>query len=121
MRILIVDDDPFLSELLCATLTVEGRALLSASTLAEARAIVASEPIDLIILDRNLPDGDGLLYCREITRGPRDASAAVILLTGAQTATDEPMALAAGADFYLTKPFSPSRLLDLVTQLDVAA
>src|SRR5581483_4537411 len=112
MRILIVDDDPFIVELLRTTLTAKGREVLVASTIAEARSVVASGPIDLIILDRLLPDGDGLAFCREITGAPGVAGAAVILLTGAQTRTDESLALAAGAASFLTKPFSPSRLLD---------
>lgn len=59
-RLLVVDDDPDIRELVIQQLAREGYALNAAGNVAEVRATLAREPVDLIVLDLNLPDGDGL-------------------------------------------------------------
>lgn len=107
MRVLIVDDDPELAELVSRSLAREGHAVTTAGDLASARAALV-EAFDVVILDLGLPDGSGLELCREL----RAAGASVpILLLTAQSAVGERVAgLNAGADDYVVKPFALAEL-----------
>ena len=69
------------------------------------------------MLDVNLPDMSGLDVCAQLRREPRFASTKIVMLTAAAQADDVARGLAAGADHYLTKPFSPVRLLGLIETL----
>ncbi|MCB9593611.1 MAG: response regulator transcription factor [Sandaracinaceae bacterium] len=107
MRVLIVDDDPELAELVSRSLAREGHAVATAADLESARAALV-EAFDVVILDLGLPDGSGLELCREL----RAAGASVpILLLTAQSAVGERVAgLNAGADDYVVKPFALAEL-----------
>ncbi|MBD5477352.1 MAG: response regulator transcription factor [Lachnospiraceae bacterium] len=107
MKILMIEDDEGLNRGVSFALEQEGYAVVSARTLQEGKALFEKENPDAVILDLNLPDGDGLRFCKEIRQLPGDkAGTAVLMLTARDMETDEIMGLASGADDYMTKPFS---------------
>ena len=116
--ILIVDDDPSIRRLIAATLEdVAGYRLTEAGNGAEAvqRAIDARP--EIVFLDIEMPQVDGLEACRRLRSDPATAGATIVMLTGETGEVAERSAQAAGADLFLTKPFSPLHLLQLVDRL----
>jgi two-component system OmpR family response regulator len=114
-RILVVDDDPDIREMIIAQLSREAYDVRAAGAVAEVRAALAEAPADVIVLDLNLPDGDGLALCRELRAG--GAALAIIMVTARDSAIDRVLGLELGADDYLTKPFEPRELLARVRNL----
>ena len=107
-RILVVDDERPIRRALEVTLSKAGYRVQTATNGDEALTAAALEPPDLVILDLMLPDADGADVCRQL----RDWLAAPILLISAVgDESDKIRALDAGADDYVTKPFSPGELL----------
>ena len=102
--LLIVEDDRALGEGIRLALQAPELRLQLCHTLAEAGALAARQPFDLLILDINLPDGSGLDLLRQLRAGG-DCTPA-ILLTANDLELDEVTGLEAGADDYITKPFS---------------
>ena len=80
------------------------------------QAAMTEEP-DLIILDVMMPGADGLTVCRELKQNPRTKHIPVLMLTARAGKDDRDAGLEAGADDYVTKPFSPQRLVDKVNEL----
>lgn len=107
-QILIVEDDRGLSQGLCKALKAEDRQLVSCLDLKTARFQLLCGGISLVLLDINLPDGNGLDLLREIKTDHPDIP--VILLTANDTDMDIVDGLEQGADDYITKPFSLSVL-----------
>jgi len=114
--ILVVEDDRVIRLLLEKALESPGREILLASTMAEGREILRSEP-DLLVLDLFLPDGDGRQLLTDIRRDPGSAGIMVIVLSGADSGVARAECLALGADAFLTKPFDPISLGPLVESL----
>ena len=109
MRVLIVEDDAEVGDLLTRTVQSASWAADLVGTGARAREALALHPYDLIILDRGLPDMDGLQVCRDWrARGGR---APVLMLTARGTLDDRVQGLDSGADDYLVKPFAAAELL----------
>src|SRR5664279_332360 len=108
MRILLVEDDAVLSEVIRRSLEDAGNVVDVASTVADAHYLWSIQSFDAVVLDLNLPDGSGLTALRAArARGDRTA---VVVLT-ARNRTDERIAgLDAGADDYLGKPFELAEL-----------
>jgi len=105
-RILVVEDDPAISDTIATALQREGWGVVKASLLATARTLVTD--CDAVVLDVGLPDGSGLDLCREL----RATSAIPILFLSSRTEEiDRIVGLEIGADDYLTKPFSPRELV----------
>ena len=103
-KIFLLEDDPALARGIGMALEAPGRAVTLAGTLGESRPVLARERFDLLILDINLPDGSGLDLLRQLREvGDRTP---VILLTANDLELDEVTGLEAGADDYITKPFS---------------
>lgn len=102
-KIFIIEDDKGLSAGLCRALTTENITAESCGTLREARCRLSEQVFGLIILDVNLPDGNGFDFLREI-RGKYDTP--VITLTANDMESDVVSGLEQGADDYITKPFS---------------
>lgn len=102
-KILIIEDDKGLSAGLCRALTAENITVESCGTLREARLRLSEQVFGLIILDVNLPDGNGFDFLREI-KGKYDTP--VIMLTANDMESDIVSGLEQGADDYITKPFS---------------
>jgi DNA-binding response OmpR family regulator len=109
MRLLAVEDERELSELVKANLGRHGFAVDLAATLADARACLRTNVYDVILLDLQLPDGDGL----DLLRTVRDAGRTipVIALTARDTIADRVAGLNQGADDYLVKPFALDELV----------
>jgi CheY-like chemotaxis protein len=112
--ILVVDDDPMVRKLITATLEdVGGFRLREAGDGEEALATAVAESPQIVLLDVDMPRLDGVETCRRLRSDPATADATIVMLTG-MPGIDEDRAVAAGADLFLTKPFSPLRLLRLV-------
>lgn len=107
-QLLIVEDDLTLNEGLCKALRQDDRKIISCDCLKAARAQLALGIIDFVLLDINLPDGNGLDLLKEIKK--QRATLPVILLTANDTDRDIVHGLETGADDYITKPFSLSVL-----------
>ena len=117
LTILITDDEPHVVELVRVTLEDERVRVIEAADGATALALADELEPELIFLDVNLPDLSGLEVCRRLRRQPRLAGSSIVMLTAAAQQEDISRGLAAGATQYLTKPFSPVRLLSLVEGL----
>jgi len=109
MRILLVEDDPRLREIVGRGLREAAHAVDEAGTLARARTLAAIGSYDVVVLDVNLPDGSGF----DLTRAWREEGAAwpILLLTARDDVEDRVEGLDAGADDYLVKPFAHTELL----------
>jgi DNA-binding response OmpR family regulator len=117
ITVLIVDDEPDIVELVRVTLEDERLVVLEAPDGESALAEASRVPPDLVLLDVHLPDMSGLDVCRRLRAAAPAARPKIVMLTAAAGADDVARGLAAGADHYLTKPFSPVRLLGLVESL----
>lgn len=105
--ILLVEDDENLRRGLAFALDRDGYRTVCAGSIAQAKRQLERQAADLIVLDIGLPDGDGMVFCSELRKS---AATPVILLTARDLETDEVAGLLAGADDYVTKPFSLSVL-----------
>ena len=103
-QILIIEDDMALNKGLCKALTTDSRQLISCTDIRSAREQILCSTPSLILLDINLPDGNGLDFLKEIKKGSDPIP--VILLTANDTDLDIVNGLELGADDYITKPFS---------------
>ena len=107
-RILLVEDDARLAELICEYLVGAGFRVVLAPFGAAALERLADAPFDAVVLDLTLPDMDGLDVCRQL-RTKSDTP--LLMLTARGDATDRIVGLELGADDYLPKPFEPRELL----------
>jgi two-component system, OmpR family, alkaline phosphatase synthesis response regulator PhoP len=114
LTVLIADDEPHVVHLIRLTLEDERITVVDASDGESALARAERLRPDLIFLDVHLPDISGLEVCARLRTDPRFATTKIVLLTAAAQESDVARGLAAGANHYLTKPFSPVRLLSLV-------
>jgi CheY-like chemotaxis protein len=116
--VLIVDDDPFIRKLVSTTLEdVAGFEPTEAPDGTEALELARSEPPALVFLDIDMPGIDGYEVCRRLRAEPETAQTTIVMLTAAAGEEAERAAEDAGADLFLTKPFSPLELLRLVHDL----
>lgn len=115
--VLIVDDEPPIVELVRFTLEDEHVRVVEAGDGLQALEVARAERPDLILLDVQLPHLNGFEVCRRLRQEPRLGKSKIVMLTAAGQAEDRARGRAAGADLYLTKPFSPLRLLTLVQSL----
>lgn len=109
MRILVVEDEPKIAGFLSRGLTGEGHRVDVVSDLEAARLAVRVEAYDLLLVDRMLPDGDGLAVVRELRRS--GARTPAICLTAKDRVEERVEGLYGGADDYLVKPFEFAELL----------
>ena len=116
--ILIVDDDAAIRRLIATTLEdVSGYRLEEASNGADAVEQAVDSRPEIVFLDVEMPRLNGIEACRRLRSDPATAGATIVMLTGASGPQAESGAMAAGADLFLTKPFSPLHLLRLVDRL----
>ena len=101
--VLILEDDIDLAEGIELSLQSEELNFVICSTIADARTVIPKQKIDLMIFDINLPDGNGLEFCREVKQ---KVSIPIALLTAKDMELDIVKGLESGADDYITKPFS---------------
>ncbi len=113
-RILVVDDDETVREVVRRYLSREGHQVLEAGTGPDALAIFREQRPELVVLDLMLPGSDGLELCRTMRA---ESSVGVIMLTALGMESDRVVGLEQGADDYVVKPFSPKELTLRVTRL----
>ncbi len=110
-RILVVDDEPQIRRTLRATLAPLGYEVADAPSGEAALEALKDAKPDLVLLDLNLPGMNGLETCRQIRESLESSDAAILVLTVRNSEKDKVMVLDAGADDYITKPFSTPELL----------
>ena len=116
--ILIVDDDPMIRKLIATTLEdVSGYRLQEAADGLEAVERAVRERPEIVFLDIDMPHLNGIETCRRLRSDPATAGATIVMLTGDSGDVAERGAQSAGADLFLTKPFSPLHLLRLVDSI----
>ena len=111
LKILVVDDEPDIVELVMYNLRKEGFDVSSAFDGEDALAKIRKEKFDFIILDLMLPGIKGMEICRIMRSDPRTKNIPIIMLTAKGEEIDRILGLEMGADDYMTKPFSPRELL----------
>ena len=116
-RILIVEDEPSISELISLNLRLGGFEPQNASDVASARAQIDAALPDLILLDWMLPDQSGVELARRLRADPRTRDLPIIMITARAAEADKLGGFDAGADDYITKPFSPRELIARVRAL----
>jgi two-component system phosphate regulon response regulator PhoB len=110
-KILVIDDEEDILELLRFNLTKEGYRVCSASTGEEALSVARTERPDLVLLDLMLPGIDGLEVARRLKADPLTRSVPILMLTAKGEEADIVTGLEVGAEDYITKPFSPKVLI----------
>jgi phosphate regulon transcriptional regulator PhoB len=110
-KILVVDDEPDLVELVSYNLKKEGFKVFTAPDGEDALEKVRKGPFDLIILDLMLPGIQGVELCRMLRGNPKTEAIPIIMLTAKGEVSDKIRGLETGADDYMTKPFSPKELV----------
>ncbi len=116
-RILVVEDDPDIADLVARYLDKAGYATDIVSSGRDALAAVRVHPPDLLVLDLMLPQMDGLEICRAVRGHEQTAGVPIIILTAKGEESDRIVGLEIGADDYLAKPFSPDELVARVRAL----
>jgi CheY-like chemotaxis protein len=116
--VLVVDDDPFIRKLVATTLEdVSGFELHEAADGVEALEVALREQPAIVFLDVDMPRMDGIDVCRRMRSDPATSETTIVMLTAVHGDHVEREAADAGADLFLTKPFSPLDLLRLVDRL----
>jgi CheY-like chemotaxis protein len=118
-KILIVDDQPEVRELVDVTLRIGDYAIWQASSGDEALEVARAEHPDLILLDVMMPNSsaDGFEVCRQLKSDPLTQEINIVMLTARGQEADIELGKQAGADDYFTKPFSPLQLMNKVEEL----
>lgn len=109
-RVLIVEDDPSIAELIAVHLMHEGHDVIRVDTAQRAVETTAATAFDLVVLDLGLPDFDGATVCRRVRREGRCQHAALLVVTARRLEADVVLALESGADAVMHKPFGPAEL-----------
>jgi DNA-binding response OmpR family regulator len=110
-RVLVVEDEPHIRELVVLHLGLDGLATVEARAGDEALRAIESDRFDLVVLDLMLPKIDGLTVCRAIRRHRLNADVPILMLTAKREESDKVLGLDSGADDYLTKPFGVRELV----------
>ena len=114
-RVLVVDDDPDVRQLVEMKLRLDGIETLTATNGQEALDVLATNDIDLVVLDLMMPVMDGIETCRRIREAEDMADLPVIMLTAKAQASDIQTGFSTGSTGYLVKPFSRRELRSRVT------
>lgn len=117
-HVLVVDDEPPLVRGLTIVLRGAGYVVESARTASEALAVVADRPPDALLVDLELPDGEGIEVCAEVRRF---SQVPILLMSALGAEREKRHALDAGADDYLSKPFRGAELLDRLNRMLAAS
>jgi CheY-like chemotaxis protein len=116
--IMVVDDDPLIRRLIATTLEdVAGFDIVEAEDGAEAVAQAAETAPAIVFLDIDMPRMDGIAACARLRQVPETAGATIVMLTAATDDRAAARADDAGADLFMTKPFSPLQVLQLVDRI----
>jgi two-component system OmpR family response regulator/two-component system alkaline phosphatase synthesis response regulator PhoP len=104
-RVLVVEDDASIRELITLHLQLEGYGVVPSADGTEALRLARAEPFDLIVLDVMLPGLDGISVCAAVRRESANSETPILMLTARREESDKVLGLETGADDYLTKPF----------------
>jgi DNA-binding response OmpR family regulator len=116
-RVLIVEDEPHIRDLVALHLRLEGLAIVAVGDGNEALRHTRTESFDVVVLDLMLPGLDGVTICRAIRREPNNSDVPILMLTARREESDKVLGLESGADDYLTKPFGVRELVARVRAL----
>lgn len=116
-RIIIADDDEIMGGIACDALVAHGHGAGLVPDGAEALRVVKAKRPDVLVLDCNMPGMSGVLVLRELRNTIGLADLPVMMLTGRRGAQDEELAMFAGADVYMRKPFDPDEFVFRVEEL----
>ena len=116
-KILVVDDEIYIVHILDFSLGMEGYEVVTALDGEQALEKMKAERPDLIVLDIMMPKLDGYEVCKTVKGNPDTAHIPVILLSAKGRHVDQKMGFDVGADDYITKPFSPRKLVERINQL----
>ena len=111
LRVLVVEDEPNIRELVCLHLGLEGYACEGAGDGKAGLERTEAERFDLLVLDVMLPGLDGVSLCRAVRRGAMNGDVPILMLTARSEESDKVIGLESGADDYLTKPFGVRELV----------
>jgi DNA-binding response OmpR family regulator len=109
-RVLVVEDDGHIRDLLVLHLGLEGLRVTAVADGTEALRLVRTEAFELLLLDVMVPGIDGLTLCRAVRRESRNVTTPILMLTARRDESDKVLGLDSGADDYLTKPFGVREL-----------
>lgn len=115
--ILLVDDEPSIRETVSFILEMEGYKVVTAENGDDALEQIRRLQPPVVLLDAMMPRRDGFDVCRTVKSDPKLAATKIVMLTALGQKTDQERAMAAGADFYVTKPFDEEDLLALLGRL----
>src|SRR5712691_13348518 len=110
-RVLVVEDEPNIRELVCLHLGLEGYACDGVGDGREALTRAEAQRFDLLVLDVMIPGLDGLSLCRAVRNGRTNRDVPILMLTARREESDKVIGLESGADDYLTKPFGVRELV----------
>ena len=113
-KILVVDDAPFIVRSLTFVLKKQGYKTITATDGEEALTKIREEKPDLVFLDVMMPKRDGYEVCQEVRASPEMGTPYIIMLTARGQETDKERGLRLGANEFMTKPFSPSKVIERV-------
>lgn len=109
LRLLAIEDEPKLGQLIVSSLTQAGFAVDWSQTMAEGQEFLEANSYDLVLLDLRLPDGNGLDFLRKLRRSRNNIP--IVILSAADTVDDRVTGLTEGADDYIVKPFATAELV----------
>ncbi|MDP9225626.1 MAG: response regulator, partial [Actinomycetota bacterium] len=115
IRVLVIDDDRLLCEMLRVALELDGIEVVEAHHVIQAEKLLAEALPDAIVLDIGLPGIDGVFYCERLRESPRTKNIPIVAISGSDDAGHQ--AIAAGANVFLHKPLDPAHLLATVERL----
>ena len=115
IEVLVIEDNPSTLKMLNFLLQQEGYTVHTAATMAAGMAVLQREPVDLLVIDVMLPDGNGLQVCRRLRA--EGALMPILVISALGTQLDKVGAFEGGADDYMTKPFDPSEVVARVHAL----
>lgn len=121
VRVLVVDDDPVILQLVRLNLELEGHQVTEAEDGSAALERARESRPDVVVLDVMLPEIDGYEVCRRLREDPETAGIPVVLLSARALASDVAAGQAAGAAAYVTKPFDPLDLVGVVERTATAS
>lgn len=113
-KVLVVDDEIYILHILDFSLNAEGYEVITAEDGEQAIEKAQKEQPDLVVLDVMMPKIDGYEACRKMKQDPKMKDVPVILLTAKGRDIDRKLGLEVGADDYITKPFSPNKLIEKI-------
>ena len=116
-KIMVIDDEPYIARVIKFKLEQEGYTVFSANDGLTGLEKIRQEKPDLVLLDVMMPGLTGYEVCQKIKADPQLASIPVVILTAKGQERDREEGLSVGASDYITKPFSPNRLLELVRNM----